>query len=131
MDLKEKHIAPTKSTPEIILSPEGSIKIKGRSMDPYVTDFAIQLEEWVDKYICEPADLTIIDIYLEYLSTNNLKFYVSLFKRIEPIKLKYKEYKINWYYDEGDEDIVEKGEYISAALDVAFNFIMLSDQSVI
>jgi hypothetical protein len=34
---------------------------------------------------------------------------------------------INWYYEEGDEDIIEKGEYISSVLDIPYNFIMLSD----
>jgi hypothetical protein len=41
--------------------------------------------------------------------------------------LKNKKYIINWYYDEGDEDIIEKGEYISSITEVPFNFIMISD----
>jgi hypothetical protein len=38
-----------------------------------------------------------------------------------------KKYSVNWYYEEGDEDILEKGEDISSALDIPFNFIMISD----
>jgi hypothetical protein len=38
-----------------------------------------------------------------------------------------KKYSINWYYEEGDEDILEKGEDISSALNIPFNFIMISD----
>jgi hypothetical protein len=36
---------------------------------------------------------------------------------------------INWYYEEGDEDILEKGENISSVLDVIFNFIMIPNHS--
>ncbi|MDO9579182.1 MAG: DUF1987 domain-containing protein [Bacteroidales bacterium] len=120
---------PTKRTPEIILNPDGIIKIRGRSMIENVTEFSRQIEDWVDKYIRDPADLTCVDFYLEYLNTNNIKFYISLLKKIETIKLKNKKYVINWYYEEGDEDIIEKGEYISSVLDVTFNFIMIPNNT--
>jgi hypothetical protein len=31
----------------------------------------------------------------------------------------------NWYYEEGDEDILERGEYFASVLDVRFNFIKI------
>ncbi|HEY5124358.1 MAG TPA: DUF1987 domain-containing protein [Ignavibacteria bacterium] len=127
MSVKELQILPTKHTPEISLNPEGIIKIRGRSMNGNVTKFYKQIEDWIDKYICNPADLTCVDFYLEYLNTNNLKFYISLLNKIESVKLKNKKYIINWYYEEGDEDILEKGEYISSVLDVPFNLIMNSE----
>lgn len=129
MSVKELQILPTKRTPEIILNPDGIIKIRGRSMIENVTEFSRQIEDWVDKYIRDPADLTCVDFYLEYLNTNNIKFYISLLKKIETIKLKNKKYVINWYYEEGDEDIIEKGEYISSVLDVTFNFIMIPNNT--
>jgi hypothetical protein len=30
---------------------------------------------------------------------------------------------INWYYEEGDDDIMERGEYYESILDTKFNFI--------
>ena len=127
MNLLKKKIQPTKSTPEITLNPNGMIRIKGRSMIGNIIEFSRQIDDWIDKYLIDPADLTCVDFYLEYLNTNNLKFYVSLLKKIETVKLKDKKLMINWYYEEGDEDIIEKGEYISSVLDVPYNFIMLSD----
>jgi hypothetical protein len=123
----EKKILSTKSTPEISLNPDGIIKIRGRSMIANVTEFSKQIEDWVEEYICDPADITCVDFHLEYLSTNNLKFYITLLRKIEPIKLKNKKYIINWYYEEGDEDILEKGECISSVLDIPFNFIKICD----
>jgi hypothetical protein len=124
----EKKILSTKGTPEICLNPEGIIKIRGRSMIENVAEFSKQIEDWIDEYICDPADLTCVDIYLEYFNEINLKVYISLLKKIASIKLKNKKYIINWYYEEGDEEILEKGEYISSVLDVPFNFIMISDR---
>ena len=129
MSIKKLQILPTKRTPEIILNPDGVITIRGRSMIGNVPESSKQIEDWIDKYICNPADLTCVDFYLEYLNTNNIKFYISLLEKMAPIKLKDKEFMINWYYEEGDEDILEKGEYISSFLDVTFNFIMMPNNT--
>ena len=91
------------------------------------TEFSKPIEAWVDEYICDPADLTCIDIYLEYFNEINLYFYISLLKKIESVKLRNKKFIINWYYEEGDEDILEKGENISFILDIPFNFIKIHD----
>ena len=128
MKLLEKKIIAKKKTPEFILRPDGIIKITGRSMIENISQFSEEIEDWIDKYICDPADLTCVDIYLEYLNTNNLKFFTSLLMKIESVKLKNKKYMINWYYEDGDEDMIEKGDYISSVLDVPFNLIMISDQ---
>jgi hypothetical protein len=129
MILVGKKIESTKSTPEITLDPKGFISIKGRSMNANMTEFFKQIENWFDLYISDPADETCFNIYLEYLDTANLNFYVALLKKAELIKLKNKKYVINWYYEEGDEDIVEKGEDISSILNVHFNFIMLHEHN--
>ena len=131
MSVNELRILPTKDTPEIILNPDGMIRIVGRSMFADVNDFTKQLEVWIEEYICDPADITCVDFHLEYLSTNNQKFYFTLLRKIELIKLKNKKYIINWYYEEGDEDILEKGEYISSVMEISFNFVMIPDRNTL
>jgi hypothetical protein len=123
----EKKILSTKGTPEISLNPEGIIKIMGRSTNGNVMQFSNQIENWIEEYISNPADITCVDIYLEYFNRINLQFYFNLLRKIESVKLKNKKYIINWYYEEGDEDILEKGENISSILDIPFNFIMICD----
>lgn len=123
----EKTISSTKYTPEIRLNPDGIIQITGRSMNGNVTEFTEQIETWIDEYITNPPELTRVDFNLEYFDEINLKIYYSLLKKIESIKSKNKKYIINWYYEEGDEDILEKGEKISIVLDIPFNFIMIGD----
>jgi hypothetical protein len=99
-------------------------------MEGNFAEFSEQIEEWIDEYINNPAELTCVDVCLEYFNEINLHIYYSLLKKIESIKLKNKKFVINWYYEEGDEDILEEGEKISIALDIPFNFIMIDDPMI-
>jgi len=123
----EKKILSTKRTPEISLNPDGIIKITGRSMSGNVAEFSEQINDWIDEYLSNPAELTSVDFYLEYFNAIDFKIYFNLVKKIGSVKLINRKYIINWYYEEGDEDILEKGEDISSALGIPFNFIMISD----
>jgi len=91
------------------------------------TNYFKQIVDWIDKYVCDPADLTCVDIRLERVNVSNLKIYISLLKKIELIILKNKKYVINWYYEEGDEDILEMGEDISFFLNMPFNLIKVNN----
>jgi len=125
MSMNELRISPKKNTPEVILDPKGTIKLTGRSMGENVTEFFKQIEDWVDEYICDPADITCVEFHMEYLPTFTTRFYISFLSKISSVKLTNKKVNINWYYDEGDEDILEKGECISSVLDIPFNFVKI------
>ena len=127
MLLQEKKISATSKTPEIILNPEGIIKIRGRWMMENIADFSKALSDWFDAYIFNLPEVTAIDIHLEYFSGFNSAILISLLRKILGIKLMHKELIINWYYEEEDQDILELGEYISSVLATPFNFIMTSD----
>ena len=127
MLMQKMRIFPTLSTPDILLDPDGIIKIEGRSMNANIKEFSETIDNWVDKYLADPAEITKVDLYFEYLSTNNLIFYRSLLLKISMVLLKRKKYVINWIYDEGDIDIMEKGENISSSVGVDVNFIMIED----
>jgi len=123
MPQKELRILPTKYSPEIILK-TGAIVIRGRSMKIIEPEFYHQIEKWINKYVSEPADVTYVDIYLEYLNTGNLIYYNNLLKKFVSISSKEKKLIINWHHEEGDEDMLEKGEYLSSILDVPFNYVI-------
>lgn len=120
--MKELKIPPTKTSPEIILSPDGRVKIKGRSIHENAAEFYSPVEKWISEYIKNPADLTSVDMSLEYFNSASAKFFIHLLEKIKHVSLKNKKYVINWYYEEGDDDILERGEYFSSILDIPFNF---------
>jgi hypothetical protein len=121
--MKELRIAPTKNSPDIILRPDGTIKISGRSIHENVAEFFAPVEKWVMDYIEVPAEITSVDMNLEYFNSASAKVFIHLLELIKHVALKNKKYIFNWYYEEGDEDILERGEYFSSVLDVNFNFI--------
>jgi hypothetical protein len=123
--MEELRIAPTKNTPEIFLSPNGVIRIKGRSIHENVANIFTPVEEWVSEYIRNPAEVTSVDMHLEYFNSASAKVFIHLLQKITYVTLKHKMYIFNWYYEVGDEDILERGEYFSSILDVPFNFIKI------
>jgi SiaC family regulatory phosphoprotein len=123
--MEELRIAPTKNTPEVVLNPEGIIKIRGRSIHENATDFFEPIESWVTAYIHSPAEMTTVDMSLEYFNSASAKIIIHLLQKISYVTLRHKKFKVNWYYEEGDEDILERGEYFASILDVRFNFIRI------
>ncbi len=124
--MKELRIAPTKTSPEIILNPDGIVKIRGRSIHENVTDFFTPVEDWISGYILVPAEVTCVDLNLEYFNSASAKVLIHLLQKITYVSLKHKKFIINWYYEDGDEDIYERGEYFASVLDVPFHFIKLN-----
>ncbi|HEX2922016.1 MAG TPA: DUF1987 domain-containing protein [Bacteroidales bacterium] len=124
--MKELRYAASKNTPEVVLSPDGTIRVKGRSIHENVAEFFAPIENWVIEYIENPADITQIDVNLEYFNSASAKVFIHIFQKITYVALKNKKYVFNWFYEEGDEDIYERGEYFSSILDVPFNFIKIS-----
>ncbi|HUX57415.1 MAG TPA: DUF1987 domain-containing protein [Bacteroidales bacterium] len=124
--MEELRISPTKNTPEIILNPEGIIRIRGRSIHEDVTEFFSPVEDWVSGYINTPAEVTCVDINLEYFNSASAKVFIHLLQKITYVALKHKKFIFNWYYEEGDEDILERGEYFASILDVPINFIKIN-----
>ncbi len=121
--MKELRISPTKNSPEILLTPEGNLKIKGRSIHENVADFFAPVEKWIIEYIENPADTTFVEMNLEYFNSASAKVFIHLLEMLKHVSLKNGKYIFNWYYEDGDEDILERGEYFCSILDVPFNFI--------
>ncbi len=122
-----RKISSTKDTPEIILNPDGNIKITGRSLKAEPFELSTVVSEWIETYLSDPAEETRVEISLEYINTLNVRTYISLLKKMERAKVNGSRCVVYWYYEEGDDDILEKGEYVSLFVDVPFNFIIKPD----
>ena len=125
--LKVKLIPATQKTPEVLLDPKGFVRIKGRCMDKNYSGCPRPISDWIDEYKMQPAEITIIDIYLEYVNGFNSAILITLFRKFLTLKPAGRKLVINWFYEEGDEDILEQGEYISSAIKTPFNYIMVQE----
>ncbi len=116
-------IASTKRTPEVSFNTDGRLVLSGRSIPEDPNQFYDQLFEWVFHYCLEPSKTTTVDISLEYFNSGSSKAILEILRALVDSAVKGKQISINWYYEEGDDDILERGEYYEAILGIKFNFI--------
>jgi hypothetical protein len=128
--LKKINISATSKTPEVSLNPDGLIHIRGRSLSGEVDELPQEIENWVDKYLLDPCDVTLIEINLEYIGGFKTGYYVEMVRKVKKVLEHGKKLVVNWYFEEGDEDILERGECFSLYLDLPFNFIEIKDSSL-
>ncbi len=124
--MDELFIKATKNSPEIALSPTGTLRFKGRSIHENAQDFFNTVLDWIDEYINSPADTTFVDLQLEYFNSATAKYIIVMLQKLKEVRLKDKKYYVNWFYEEGDEDILERGEYFASVLDMDFNFVEIT-----
>jgi len=122
---REIHFLPTDNTPEIHLNPAGIINIKGRAMTTYSTEFPDKILSWIDSYLINPAEITYANIQFDYLNSYGITILVSFFKKLINVNLQSKKLEIIWHYEEDDEDMLEKGEFISTTLNIPIKFILI------
>jgi SiaC family regulatory phosphoprotein len=125
------HILPSGNSPEFFLNSEGIIKIKGRGLFGHNPEVYDSIMKWIDEYLKKPAETTYLFIALEYLNSFSTTILVSILRKlsggiIQPFRL-----VIQWYYEEDDEDILERGEFISSTLNIPVKFMMTNNISEI
>lgn len=116
-------IVSTKRTPEVSFTTDGRLVISGRSIPEDPNKFYDQLFAWVFNYCQELADTTTVDISLEYFNSGSSKAILEILRALVDKAANSKQISINWYYEEGDDDILERGEYYESILNIKFNFI--------
>ncbi|HEX2968574.1 MAG TPA: SiaC family regulatory phosphoprotein [Bacteroidales bacterium] len=124
MALDKLHILPSSNTPEVILNPDGTMRISGRAIDESRTKFSEQLMSWIESYIAEPAEKTELVVALEYLNSFNAIFLASVLKKLSRVNEQKKQLVIKWYIEEDDDDLLERAQHISAAFSIPIEYIM-------
>lgn len=121
-------IAGTPKTPTVHFdSGSGKVEIKGRSIPENSIEFYKPLVDWLEAYLSTPADLTEVNIQLEYFNTSSSKCILDVFKKLEAIYKSGNEVVINWYYEEDDEDMLEAGEDYQSIIKIPFKMIELDE----
>lgn len=115
-------IAATDKSPEVDFNPvEGKLMLKGRSLVEDSESFYLPLVEWIQKYIEDPQEGTIIDFKFEYFNTSCSKWLITITKELKVLYEKDPSTQINWYYE--DDDVLEYGEVICDLVDIPINMI--------
>ena len=125
------HIFPTGNTPEFLFNSDGIIKIKGRGLTGNNSEVVQSIMNWIDEYLKNPAEITYIIIALEYLNSLSTSILVSILRKLSQVTLQSGKLDIQWYYEEDDEDIIERGEFISSTFNLPVRFHLTNNISEI
>jgi hypothetical protein len=106
----------TKGTPRVRLYPNGEMYIEGRSLPEDPIEFYSEILRWVTKCECENVS---INIRLEYMNTSSSKELYTFFNYIKR-NATIKHAIVNWYYEEGDEDVYEIGREFENVIELPF-----------
>ncbi len=121
--MEKVFIEPTRTTPLVNFDPdEGILEMKGRSSPENSIEFYQKVLDNLDEYAFSGGEQFTANIAFEYFNTSSSKCLFDVFKRLSKIEDSGKSITINWYYEEGDDDMMEAGEDYSDLLDLDFNF---------
>ena len=117
-------IGKTHNTPAVSFDPEQKVfELSGKSIPEDPQAFYNSVLDWVDQYTANPLDKLTVNIRLDYFNTSSSKIIFTIFKKFENMPKAADKIEINWYYEEGDYDLLESGEDYEALLKIPFNVI--------
>ena len=126
--MKPLLIKGTEFTPEILFDTEKQyMLIKGFSRPEDVRGFYQKFFDWfegnqsiIEKNIANDTFLKI-DFHLVYFNSASSKCLLDMILLINQIYDN--QLDVTWYYEEGDEDLLEAGEEFSDAVEVEFKYV--------
>jgi len=117
------YIESTRKTPSVTLDSKGIIKIEGRSIPEDADLFFKDVTRWMSNYATLKTESTLVDLSFEYLNSGTSKVVLQILKTLKDMASTGHKLTINWYFEEGDDDIQERGEYYATILDLKINFV--------
>ncbi len=115
-------LIPSPKTPRINFNEGGLLEISGRSIPENSVDFYKPALSWMEDYISQPASETTLTVKLEYFNTSTSKCLIEMFRKLEAIGEK-SSVKIEWHYEEEDEDMMESGKDFQHILKIPLELI--------
>lgn len=114
----------TQDTPGIIFDKQNNtFEISGKSLPEEVTAFYKPVMDWIDEYLKDPNDETVLQMKFEYFNSASSKVIVEIIKSFVKLKELGKHVEIQWYYPDDDEEMYEAGEEFSDIVNFPFTCI--------
>ena len=101
----------------------GLIELEGVSYPQDAADFFNPVYEWLENYIDQVGAAITLNLRINYLNTSSTKCLFDFIDRMEEYYQEGKEVKINWYYEQDDEDIKETGLEFQEDMELPFELL--------
>lgn len=120
----------TEKTPEINFdATSGKLSVAGRSYSSDAFDFYKPINEWLNNYIQNPNDITVLEVNVDYFHSVSVKYLTTIVRKVAQLKETGKSIKIIWIHqaDENDEDeSFELGKSIEAEARIKFEYVEIA-----
>ena len=119
--MNSKTIEATVDTPCVILDTQNNrFEISGKSYPEDTKEFYGPVLQWIDEYILSPNPETTFVIKLKYFNSSSYKPLFDILTKLETIKNN--KVTIQWYYKNGDSDMLESGKEFAELTGLNFSF---------
>jgi len=120
-------------TPKIILDPhKGIIEFEGQSFPEDSNSFYQPVLNWIEEYIKTPNKVTNVNVRFSYFNTSSAKKLNEIIHIIVKIKQQFPDYllSVNWFYEKGDDDMLNSGKDFSKMLNYPFKFSEMKTKAI-
>ncbi len=118
------YIESTDETPHVSFDPEnGKLELSGKSILDDPDSFFIDLIEWVDLYLSQPAKITSFRISLESFNTSSLKQVLNLLLKLDELFKANNKVEAHWIYNKDEDVMHELGQDYANMVKLPFQFI--------
>lgn len=122
---------PSDTTPKILFDPQNfNFEISGHSRPEDVRAFYKPVITWIKGFALaiqngeiKPEKTIEFNFKMIYFNSSSAKFLLDVLVEINKIHTAGATTQINWFYDEGDDDMREVGEDLSDMVDFDFTYI--------
>ncbi len=122
--MKDLILEATKYTPKVeFLADSGVLKISGSSYPENSVEFYQTLIDWINEYIETQKKPMEFSFEITYFNTSTSKCFLILLEILENFHKDGGKVKVNWIYQEDDDDILESGEELFIELDLPHEYI--------
>lgn len=111
----------TSSSPLMKFKTDGKFEISGKSIPSNAHRLFEPVFNWLKDYNSEK---TVFTFKLEYLNTSSSKI---LFDILLNVKEKSEDVLVQWFYEEGDDDVLDTGKHYESLLKLPFEFYVMSE----
>lgn len=126
--MKALEIPATYNSPLVSMQPTGEILLQGRFLPEHAKEFFKPIWAWVDEYLESPPVNTNLSLKVEYLNSTSQKVLLDLFERFEQANRDgLTTPKINWHYEEEDEQMFDTGKEYEQIIDLPFEIIEVEE----
>ncbi|MCP4460982.1 MAG: DUF1987 domain-containing protein [Cytophagales bacterium] len=128
MDNITMTIESTQITPFVQLDAKaGILEFKGRSSSSASLEFYYPILSNIDKTFVTGTKTFTANFAFEYFNTSSSKCLFDILKRLAQFKSQGMDVRVNWYYEECDDNMKETGEDYEDVLGMSFNYIAIKE----